>query len=42
MSAFSPVRITSVGGSRPPDGGKVGVVPAQRSRIERAALAASR
>ena len=36
------MRITSVGGPRPPDGGKARVVPAQRSRIERVALAAGR
>ena|ERR1700679_293844 len=34
------MRITSVGGPRPPNGGKARLVPAQRSRIERAALAA--
>ena len=36
------MRITSVGGCRPPDGGKASLVPAQRSRIERVALAAGR
>jgi len=40
VSGLGPVRVTSSGGCRLPDGGKAGVVPARPGRIERTALAA--